>query len=318
MHSTTLGRTNLVVSIAGLGCGGHARLGQAYGHSTQQSVDLIHSALDQGVNFLDTAAVYGTEEIVGTAIKGRRDQVVISTKQTIVQPGTSALGQAFLSAEQFCRRVEENLTRLGTDTIDVLHLHGVMADQYHHCVEVLAPALMSLRDQGKIRFLGITERFIRDTKHQMLDRALQDEIWDVVMLGFNLINPSARGQILHQTRANKVGTLNMFAVRRALSNVAATAEIIDELRQSGQIQLSDQQAENPLAMLTEPHVAHSVTEAAYRFCRHEPGIDVVLTGTGSEAHLSENLAALQMPPLPVATQDRLRAIFGNVDSVSGN
>lgn len=318
MQTTTLGRTELKVSVAGLGCGGHARLGQSYGHSTEQSIALIKSALDAGVNFVDTAAVYGTEEIVGQAIAHCRDKVIISTKQTIVQRGTSVLGQAFLTAEEFCGQVDDNLRRLGTDYIDILHLHGVMSNQYSYCREELVPALMKLRDQGKIRFIGLTERFIHDTNHKMLAGALEDDLWDVVMIGFNMINPSARHSILTKTRNCNVGTLNMFAVRRALSDTAVTSEIIAELRRNGQIDLPDNGSQNTLEFVTNPDVASSVIEAAYRFCRHEPGIDVVLTGTGSAEHLNENITAIQMPPLPDVVQERLRDIFGNVDSVSGN
>ena len=62
----------------------------------------------------------------------------------------------------------------------------------------------------------------------------------------------------------------------------------------------------------------SAVDAAYRFCRDEPGIDVVLTGTGNVEHLKENIASLERPPLPVADANRLREVFARVDSVSGN
>ena len=81
MDYTTLGKTGLKVSVAGLGCGGNSRIGQGTGSSEAQSVALVREALDLGVNFLDTANAYETEGIVGKAIKGRpRDSVVISTK----------------------------------------------------------------------------------------------------------------------------------------------------------------------------------------------------------------------------------------------
>src|SRR5512145_977436 len=81
MHYTALGRTGLKVSVAGLGTGGNSRIGQGTGLTEAQSVALVQAALDLGVNFIDTAAIYGTEGIVGKAIKGRaRSSVVISTK----------------------------------------------------------------------------------------------------------------------------------------------------------------------------------------------------------------------------------------------
>lgn len=318
MQTTILGRTGLTVSRAGLACGGHARLGQSYGHSTAKSVALVHAALDAGTNFIDTAASYKTEEIVGQAIKGRRDKVIISTKLGVIRPGTSSVGKDFLPAEDFCRLLEQNLKRLSTDYIDILHLHGVTAEQYDYCAKELVPALFKLRDQGKIRFIGLTERFIVDTSHIMLDRALDDDFWDVVMTGFNMINPSARQSVLKKCREKDIGTLIMFAVRRALSDTQATANIIAELLENGQVTLSDDDKPTPLAFLTDPGVASSVIEAAYRFCRHEPGAHVVLSGTGSPDHIRENFVTIQMPPLPDETQARLKALFGRVDSVSGN
>lgn len=318
MQYVTLGKTGLNVSIAGLGCGGHSRLGQTYGNSAAQSIAIIEAAMEAGINFIDTATAYGTESIVGEAIKSRRDEVVISTKRTVFHKGTSPLGNELLSGREFIAAVEDNLKQLSTDYIDILHLHGIVATQYDYCVKELVPALLKLRKQGKIRFLGVTERFIKDTNHTMLSRALEDDHWDIVMTGFNMINPSARKTVLPKTREKNIGTLIMFAVRRALSDPIATAEIIKQLRAADQLGGETLDPNNPLAFLHMPGIATSVIEAAYRFCRHEPGAHLVLTGTGSQDHLKQNIKALQLPPLPTETQDRLRKIFGNVDSVSGN
>lgn len=318
MQRVILGRTGLEVSVAGLGCGGHSRLGQSYGHSFEQSVAIVRTALDRGVNFIDTAAAYGTEEIVGEALRSGRDQIVVSSKLGVVRPGTSPLGQEFLNADQFVDLAEQNLTRLGTDYIDVFHLHGVMPEQYDYCRAELVPALLKLRDQGKIRFLGLTERFIHDPGHQMMQRALEDDHWDVVMTGFNMINASARQRVLKRTGEKKVGALIMFAVRRALSQREATSELIAELVASGHQQANVLAPQDPLGFLSQPGTAGSVVEAAYRFCRHEPGAHVVLTGTGSVDHLKENLKAIASPQLPVEVIDQLDELFGGIDSVSGN
>jgi len=78
MQYTTLGRTGLRVSVAGLSCGGSSRLGSAWGKSEAESVALVRHAIDLGVNFVDTAAAYGTEELVGKAIRELpRDRVVV-------------------------------------------------------------------------------------------------------------------------------------------------------------------------------------------------------------------------------------------------
>ena len=232
--------------------------------------------------------------------------------------GSSPLGADLRTAEDLSRSVEDSVRRLGTYHIDIIHLHGVMPGQYGYCRSELVPALVKLREQGKIRYLGLTERFIHDTRHTMLANALQDDHWDVVMTGFNFLNPSARKSVLPLTREKGVGTLVMFAVRRALGSQHVAEDIVRELISAGDIDPHAVDPDSPLGFLLDPAVSSSIIEAAYRFCRHEPGMDVVLTGTGSEVHLRENLDALALPTLSPDALERLERIFGNVDSVSGN
>jgi aryl-alcohol dehydrogenase-like predicted oxidoreductase len=318
MQTTKLGRTNLTVSVAGLGCGGHSRLGLGTGGSEDSAIRIIHAAMDDGVNFIDTAQNYGTEEVVGKAVENRRDQVVLSTKVRIIKPGARQMGDDYISGDLLAANFETSLKRLRTDYVDILHLHGITPSQYAYCEKELVPALYRLREQGKIRFLGLTERFILDPQHAMLTQALKDDCWDVIMAGFNLINPSARKHVFRHTLEKNIGILNMFAVRRALSNADALREIIEGLVEDGLVDGDKIDAEDPLGFLTRNGVAASVVEAAYRFCRHEPGSDIILTGTGNLDHLRENLSSIQKPPLPESCLQRLQDIFGNVDSVSGN
>jgi aryl-alcohol dehydrogenase-like predicted oxidoreductase len=88
MEYTTLGKTGLRVSVAGLGCGGNSRLGMGAGKSSSEAAQVVRKAMELGVNYFDTAKNYGTEAAVGEAIKGvSRDSVVISTKSTIKVDG---------------------------------------------------------------------------------------------------------------------------------------------------------------------------------------------------------------------------------------
>src|SRR5476651_1387148 len=106
MEYKILGRTGLNVSVAGLGCGGHSRLGQTYGNSFEQSVAVVKAAIDMGINFIDTAAAYGTEKIVGEAVRGMRDKVFISTK-TAILPWGEPNAQTFTGA-QILEQLEKN------------------------------------------------------------------------------------------------------------------------------------------------------------------------------------------------------------------
>lgn len=310
MEFTRLGRTGAEVSVVGLGCGGHSRLGMRYGNSVEQAATVVRGAIDLGITFIDTAELYGSEEAVGLGIRGRRDAVFLSTKTR------SHTANGPLDAAGLRSKVEASLKRLGTDRIDLFHLHSVRAHEYRHCVDELLPELERLREAGKIRFRGITEAFGHETDHLMLKDALPDALFDVVMVGFNLLNPSARRSIFPLTHAHDVGTLIMFAVRRALSNPEALVAVLENLEREGVVPLGT--ARERLDFVADEPDIRSLVQAGYRFCRHEPGADVVLTGTGSLEHLRENVASILAPPLPRVILDRFAELFGELESVSGN
>ena len=312
MEYVTLGRTGLRVSVLGLGGGGHSRLGQRTGAGEAQSVAIVRRALERGVNFVDTAEAYGTEPLVGAALQGiQHGDVILSTKKSVADNGRP------VTAAELARGLEASLTRLQTDYVDVYHLHGVRADQYDHAVAELVPAMLKLRDEGKIRFLGITEAFGPDPGHTMMARAVHDDYWDVVMVGFNILNQSARERVFAETQRRKIGVLCMFAVRDALSRPEKLRQTIGELVQQGLIDREAVDQQDPLGFLTAIDGVGSLPDAAYRFCRAEPGIDVVLSGTGNMQHLEENVRSILSPPLPADVRQRLIDIFARVDNVSG-
>jgi aryl-alcohol dehydrogenase-like predicted oxidoreductase len=314
MEYTTLGKTGLKVSVAGLGCGGPSRLGvRGAGGSEEHAVGMVKQALDLGVNFLDTAQNYGTEGIVGKALAGLpRDRVVISTKKTLPTPD-----QANPEVE-IVKGLEQSLKLLRTDYIDVYHLHGVEPKDYQFAQDRLIAPMRRLKEQGKIRCVGVTEGFVVDTAHAMLQDSLQKNLWDVVMVGFNLLNPSARQRVFPLTLKAGVGVLGMFAVRRALSQPKRLKEICAELVAKGALAQDSIDANDPLGFLLKETDAATLPEAAYRFCRHERGVDVVLTGTGNPEHLKENVSAILKPPLPKAALDRLEKLFGGLNFLTGS
>jgi aryl-alcohol dehydrogenase-like predicted oxidoreductase len=313
MEYTTLGRTGLRVSRMGLGCGGHSRLGISRGKTEAEAENIVRESLALGINFIDTAEGYRTEEIVGRGVAGTsRDQIVLSTKAGVNWQERKA------TRAEMRERVEACLQRLRTDYVDIFHLHGVSANDYPYAREEIFPEIQKLQAEGKIRFTGITEVFASDPSHRMLALALPDDCWDVIMVGFNLLNQSARESVLTQTQKQNVGTLCMFAVRRALSQPDALRELISNLVSQNLVDRDALDSENPLDFLTAEGVASNIPEAAYRFCRWEPGLDVILSGTGSIEHLRENAVSLSLPPLPSDVSERLRQVFARVDSVSGN
>jgi aryl-alcohol dehydrogenase-like predicted oxidoreductase len=312
MHYTTLGKTGLKVSVAGLGCGGNSRIGQGVGLTEAQSVALVREALDLGVNFIDTAAIYGTEGIVGQAIKGRpRESVVISTKSHVnAFDGSSAAPVGDVLAS-----LEASLRALDTDYVDVFHLHGLSPKVYDHAMAEVVPALLRQKEKGKLRHLAVSETAPRDPGHTMLERAVEEPAWEVFMLAFHMMNQNARNHLLKRTRANAVGTLCMFAVRNIFSRPGMLRQTVAQLAAQGKLPRELADAADPLDFLVHEGGAGSVIDAAYRFVRHEPGIDVVLFGTSSAAHLKANVASILRPPLPAEDVAKLYALFGHLIGV---
>jgi aryl-alcohol dehydrogenase-like predicted oxidoreductase len=301
MEYRTFGRTGLRVSVAGLGCGGNSRIGLGSGRSEADSIALVRAALDLGVNLFDTAAAYGTETLLGKALKGvPRGQVVIATK--------ASWGR--LSPERVVASLDRSLRQLGTDYVDIFQLHGLSPSDYARARDVIAPALLKERDKGKLRFLGVTEAASSDAGHRMIALAVADGIWDSVMVAFHMLHQNARERVFPLTLEHRVGTLLMFAVRNIFSQPGRLKATLRELAAAGAVPQSLAEAEDPLGFLVHDGGAASLVDAAYRFVRHEPGVDVVLFGTGEVAHLRTNIASLLAPPLPDADRDRLRELFG--------
>ena len=151
MKTRTIGNQGLSVSAIGLGC---MSMTHGYGAGDEtESIATIHRALDLGVTLLDTAEVYGpytNEELVGKAIRGRREGVVLATKFGFVLG--SAMMQLDGSPANAKRAVESSLRRLGVDVIDLYYLHRKDPAVQ---IEESVGAMKELVEAGKVRFLGL-------------------------------------------------------------------------------------------------------------------------------------------------------------------
>jgi aryl-alcohol dehydrogenase-like predicted oxidoreductase len=311
MHYTTLGRTNLRVSVAGLGCGGNSRLGLGSGKSEREAVALVRTAFDLGINLFDTAEAYETEAVLGEALADLpRDGIVVCSKSRILD----ADGRR-LTSEAVIDNLDHSLRRLRMDHIDVYFLHAVHLDLYDYCLHELVPALIEQQRRGKIRHLSISETPPRDPDQAMLRRALDDSCWAVFMLAFHMMNQGARRSVFPRTANRRVGTLLMFVVRNIFSRPGVLRETVEQLIREGGLPESFRNQAAPLDFLIHEGGASSLTDAAYRFARHEPGADVVLFGTGDEAHLRRNIESLLKPPLPPADVEKLYRLFGHLHGV---
>jgi len=310
MEYTTLGKTGLKVSLAGLGCGGFSRLGLSAGGTEDEAALVVREAFDMGISFVDTAPIYGTEAIVGKALKQiPRDSVVVATKASVGRNGERQ------TSAQMVESLEKSLRLLSTDYIDVFQLHDVPISAYTYARETLVPSLIEQKAKGKIRHIGITELATEDDQHEMLSRAAYDDLWDVFMIAFHMMHQSARKTIFPLTRERQIGTLLMFAVRSIFAKPERVAVAMREAAAKGLVEKWLGRTDEPLAFLIHAGGASNITEAAYRFVRHEPGVDVVLFGTGDAGHLRANVESLLKPPLPEADRERLSTLFGHLVGV---
>jgi aryl-alcohol dehydrogenase-like predicted oxidoreductase len=299
------------VSVLGLGGGGPSKLGTRTGMTADESRAVVHAALDGGINIFDSSESYGTETLLGSALKDvRREDVIVCTK---LHGGIDGRAKNLQEVEA---TLDQSLANLQTDYIDVYMMHAVGAIRYDAIAVPLFPSLQKMKEKGKIRAIGITECFNADRGHAMLQRALSDDWYDVIMVGFSLLNPSARDRVLRRAREQNVGVLDMFAVRRALRDVDALEAYLDRCIEAEELDDSARGLVQVVESCLDRGECATLSEMAYRYCLHEDGVGCVLSGTGSLDHLRENLATARKGPLSQRVLDELAATTGDWDHLS--
>ncbi|MGI8485900.1 MAG: aldo/keto reductase [Thermomicrobiales bacterium] len=320
MRYRRLGRTNLDVSVLGLGSGGPSQLGQKSGVAEADVRHLVWRARDLGVNLIDTAADYGkSEAILGRALQGlARNDYVLCTKFSPARRAQTADGHQLLfrTEHDLIASCERSLVRLQTDYIDVLQFHGVIPETYPHVRDTLYPAVQRIQEQGKVRFIGLTESFAADDSWQALLLALADDLFDTLLVGYNLLTPGPEDDVFPKAQRQDVGIMIMCAVRRKIAQSADLEGLMMDLKRRGEVPASVP-AEAPLDWLLHGDV-HSVTDAAYKFALGHPAVSSVLTGTASLQHLEANVAAILGDRLPEEDRERLTSLFGPIGRKLGD
>src|SRR3954469_22781344 len=308
MQQRKLGTQGLTVSALGLGCMG---MSEFYaGRDDEESLATIHRALELGVTFLDTSNMYGpflNEELVGRAIAGRRDEVVIATKFGIIRDPDDPTKRGVNGRPEYVReQVEGSLKRLGVETIDLYYQHRVDPDTP---IEETVGAMGELVSEGKVRFLGLSEAApdtIRrahathpisalQTEYSLWSRELEAEILPTIReLGIGLVAYAPLGRGFLTGRYRSTDKLGENDFRRSVPRFSG--ENLDA-------NLATVEAVEALA------AAKGVTAAQIALAWvHHQGEDVVpIPGTTTRRHLESNVGALDVQ-LSDEESDRLAKV----------
>ena len=292
MQRRKLGKQGLEVSALGLGC-----MGMSWGYGPRedaQSIDTIHAALDAGVNFFDTAEVYGpftNEQLLGRALASRRDEAVIATKFGF-KFGSDGYSNGLDSRPEHVREVADaSLQRLGVDHIDLYYQHRVDPTVP---IEDTVGAMADLVRAGKVRYLGLSEASARtlrraqavhpisalQSEYSLFERAVEAEVLPTCRelgIGFVPFSPIGRGFLTGAVKRAedyaKEGDARASIPRFAGENFDRNMRLVDALKS--------------LAERTR----HTPAQLALAWLLHQGNDIVPIPGTKRRRYLDENAAA---------------------------
>ncbi|MBI4780621.1 MAG: aldo/keto reductase [Oscillatoriophycideae cyanobacterium NC_groundwater_1537_Pr4_S-0.65um_50_18] len=226
MQTRQLGNSDLHLTPIGFGAWAIGGSGWAFGwghQEDQESIEAIHRALDLGVNWIDTAAVYGlghSEEVVAQALKGRSQQPYVFTKCALIWDEQGEIGRS-LKAESIRREVEDSLRRLKLDAIDLYQIHWPNPDPE---IEEGWSTLAQLKKEGKVRYIGVSNFNV-----EQMRRAQQIAPITSLQPPYSLVNRNIESEILPFCQQHHIGVINYSPMQSGLLTGAMTAERVAQL-----------------------------------------------------------------------------------------
>lgn len=303
-----LGKSGIEITAIGTGLWA---VGGGWGPvDDQQALDAIETSLDAGINFFDTADVYGnghSEELLGKAMQGRRERFVVATKIGWVGYDGKNNRSQYDSADKLIAGVEKSLQRLQTDHIDLIQDHIFYREPNS---DVFIEGFQKLQRDGKVRAYGLSSSdfaFIRDFNHDGHCATLQ--------IDYSLLNRTAESEIFPYCQANNIGVI----VRGALAMGILAGKFTSETRfPEGDFRrnwhenpdeqhtfLEDLDKVERLRALTN---GRTLSQLALRFVIDHPTVTTVIPGARSPKQARENVQAGLLPPLTAAARQQIDSI----------
>ena len=288
------------IEITKIGVGLWAIGGDEWGEvQDQESLDMISAALDMGINFFDTADVYGvghSEELLGRAMKGRRDKFIVATKIGWLGFDVEKQASQYDTVDKLINGVEGNLKRLQTDYVDLIQCH---IDFRETNMEIFVEGFQKLQQQGKVRAYGVST-----SDFEYLQAFNAENRTSTLQIDYSILNRTPEKDIFPYTIENDLGVL----VRGPLAMGILTGKFTKDSRfgegdfrrnwldneDEHHIFLNDLEKVENLEALTNHR---SLAQLAIRFVMQHPAVTVAIPGAKRISQLKENVKAALMPEL---------------------
>lgn len=281
-----LGKTGLQVSILGFGA---SPLGQEFGViDPAEGIQAVHYAIEQGINYFDVAPYYGrtlAETRLGEALLGYRDKVILATKAGRYDKDLT-MGFDF-SAGRIVRSVEESLTRLKTDYLDILQVHDIEFARREQIIDETLPAMEQLKQAGKVRFVGITGYPVYPLK-EVAEAVPIDTILSYCR--YNLMDTSMDEVLTPVARAKGIGLINGSPLHMRVLSEKGAPEWHPAPRRVLEV------GQHVAALCRSRGV--DIADLAMQFVLQHAVVATTLVGMSKVKHVDQNLKSVGVSPDP--------------------